>query len=301
MSITKDREAVEEPITKPARGAKAPKAPKAPKASARNARDSAPRAAKPQKGRDAGGRPPVARVDLLPPIVEQRRKQHALERMLVFGLLVLAVVAVAATFVVSLIAFAAEARLAEEEVISAQLKTEEASFSEVSTVKTQLVDYDTAELAALYAEADWGRLMRELDGALPADVEITSESIRVKGADPTGTPPEAGLGLDNLGVIEITYTVTGPGVGSTTQLLNGLQSLTGYASATAVALVNAEDRYSISGTIQLNAAALGGTVRTSQLNADDLLALHDALEVAATTPAAPPAPTDDTPIAEGKG
>lgn len=228
----------------------------------------------------------VARVDLVPPIVEIRRKNAATERKLVAGLLALLIAIVAGGLAVAMLAFTAEGTLAAERVRSQLLLNEQKQYTEVSAVKAQLGAYDGATLAALYSEADWARLMTELDTVLPDDVTLASESITVKGlSDDTSGIIEA-TGLDAPGVIEISFTANAERFDSPTPLLNALKGLTGYVSATVDAVAASNDAgYTITGIVQLGADALGGTARVGQLDADQLAALHEQLDIAATTTA----------------
>ncbi|WP_455132930.1 hypothetical protein [Microbacterium aurum] len=228
----------------------------------------------------------VARVDLVPPIVEIRRKNAATERKLVAGLLALLIAIVAGGLAVAMLAFTAEGTLAAERVRSQLLLNEQKQYTEVSAVKAQLGAYDGATLAALYSEADWARLMTELDTVLPNDVTLATESITVKGlSDDTSGIIEA-TGLDAPGVIEISFTANAERFDSPTPLLNALKGLTGYVSATVDAVAASNDAgYTITGIVQLGADALGGTARVGQLDADQLAALHEQLDIAATTTA----------------
>lgn len=243
--------------------------------------------------RASGGQPLRARADLLPPVVEVRRKQKATRRMLVLGLVGLAVVVAVGAGAAALIAQGKDAGLAAEKARNARLVQEQAQYVEVSTVRAQLVDWDTAQLAALYAEADWARMMRELDAALPGGSSITSEAITVKGQN-GGVEPVAALPpLDAPGLIEVSFTANAESFVATTPLLDRLADMTGYASADVSAVASAEEGYVITGVVRLSSAALGGTARVANLDPATADPLRAALETAVTQP--PPAPaTDDT-------
>ncbi|MGL3148738.1 hypothetical protein ACSS7Z_00115 [Microbacterium sp. A82] len=238
----------------------------------------------------------IARVDLLPPIVGVRRKENATTRLLALGLVGLALIAAVSALAVSFLANAAEGALADENARKAQLLIEQKQYSEVSGIKALLVDYETAEYSALYSETDWARLMRELDMAMPEGVEITSEVITVKGVSTTSSSASAldVTGLDHAGVIEISFTAAAEVFDSPTPLLNALQAFTGYSTATVSAVSGQNDEgYVITGSVQLNAAALGGTGRVGELDAEQLAALHSALEASVALPeVAPAAPAD---------
>lgn len=236
------------------------------------------------------------RVDLLPPIVEARRRQNATLRLLMLALVGIALIAVVASLAVGLLAGAAESSLADERQRTVLLQQEQAKYTDLMQVTSQLADYDSAQLAALYAEADWARIMRELDAAMPAGAAITSESVIVKGlgTDAAAAPAEGAVAIDAPGVIEIAFTAKAPTFDSPTPLLNALQKMTGYVSADVSAVSNGgEDGYTITGAVRLNAAALGGTARTGQFDPKALNQLHETLMTVATSPpAAPTAVTD---------
>lgn len=238
------------------------------------------------------------RVDLLPPIVEVRRKQNATLRLLMLGLVGVAAIAIVASLAMWLLATTAERGLADEQARTATLLQEQNTYADVIAVKSQLGDYGSAQIAALYADTDWSRLMRELDAALPAGVALQSESIRVKGVatDPTpdGAGAEGAVAIDAPGVIEILFSATAPSFDSPTPLLNALAGMTGYVSANVSAVSNTGDEgYTITGAVQLDARALGGTARIGSLDPVELKTLQDALMTAATVPMVPaPAATD---------
>ncbi|MCR2814136.1 hypothetical protein [Microbacterium sp. zg.Y1084] len=225
----------------------------------------------------------VARVDLLPPIVEVRRRQGRTVRLLSLGLIALLVVVVMAAVAVSLLATTAEGHLAAERNRTQLLLIEQAKYTDLATVKSQLADHELAEVVTLYAEADWFRLMTELDTALPEDFALTAESITVKGVSADTRGGAGGTGLDAQGVIEITFTATAARFDSPTPLLNALRGLTGYVSATVDAVsATGEAGYVVTGVIQLGADALGGTARAEALDPEVIAALQLALEAVAT-------------------
>lgn len=247
------------------------------------------------------------RVDLLPPIVEVRRKQNATLRLLMLGLVGVAAIAVVASVAMWLLATAAEQGLAAEQSRTATLLQEQNTYSEVIGVKSKLGDYDSAQMAALYADTDWARIMRELDAALPAGVAIESESIMIKGLSTESAEvasADGSITIDPAGVIEILFSAKAPAFGSPTALLDALSRMTGYVSANVSAVSNTgEEGYTITGAVQLGGAALGGTARVGALDAEQVKSLQDALMAAATTPVAPaPAATDAaTDAATGTG
>lgn len=238
----------------------------------------------------------IARVDVVPPIVEARRRHAATERKLMVGMLALLVAVVAAGLAMAALAMSAESTLSAERTRAQVLLNEQKKYSEVSSIKAHLGGYDGAELAALYSEASWSRLMTELDAVLPADVSLATESITVKVVSDDAASIES-TGLDAPGVIEISFTANAARFDSPTPLLDALSRLTGYVSATVEAVASNESGYLITGVVQLGADALGGTARTDALDADKLTALHEQLEQAATT--SPTTGTETTEATDG--
>ncbi len=236
----------------------------------------------------------VPRVDLVPPIVDIRRRHNALERKLLAGLVVLFAFVVAAGLAVSILAILAENNLTAERTRSEILLNDQKSYQELSTVKAQLGAYDSAEVAALFPEADWSRLMRELDAVLPADVSLVSETVRVKGLTSVTAGGFETTGLDAPGVIEIEFSATADRFDSPTPLLNALAGLTGYVSATVDAVAASTDAgYTITGVVELGTDALGGTARVAALDPELVTRLHEQLDTVATTAPAAATTTDD--------
>lgn len=243
------------------------------------------------------------RVDLLPPIVEVRRRQNKTIRLLMLSLVGIAAIVVVASLAVALTAGVAEAMLAKERQRGTDLLNQQGQYAEVIQVRAQLADAQTAQLAALYPDADWARIMRELDAALPAGMSITSESIAVNGLSGVVDTPLAGsVAIDAPGVVEISFSAAAPSFDSPSPLLAALQNMTGYVSANVSAVANTSEKgYDITGAVRLDGRALGGLARQSTLNADALKQLQDALVLAAITPPAAPAPaTDDTATGTGE-
>ena len=217
----------------------------------------------------------VPRVDLLPPMIEQRRRRTATLRLLMLGLLGLVLIAVTASFAVSVSADEAERELAAAQTRSAQLAAEQGRYTEVAGIKAQLVDTSVARLAALYIEADWQRMMQELDAALPPDVLLTSEVISIV---PVAPAAPGAVTLDAPGLIEIRFTADSGALDQSVPLLGALQNLTGFVSATVDSVVGEELRV-ISGVVRLDARAFG-TPRAGDLDPDTVASLRAALEAA---------------------
>lgn len=260
------------------------KQPKAPKAAAK--------AAPKKQARPAAAMMPMSpRADLMPPSVEIRRREKRTISRLSVGLVFLTGAIVVASLGVTGVAALSEAALANENARKAQLLAEQKNYSEVVAVKALLGDYDAATMTALYSEANWQRTMKELDASMPDGVDITSEVITVKGVgDAKVEIPE--VQLDEPGVVSIDFTALSQDVISSTTVLNRLAAMTGFASAYVSAVSESgEEGYTVTGRVELNAGALGGTTRVMKLDADQLTPLHEALLKSATQPPAPE-PTD---------
>lgn len=235
----------------------------------------------------------VARVDLLPPIVDVRRRQNRIVRGLSWGLFGLILLVALGGVGAALLAASAEAQLDAERTRTQLLLLEQGKYTELQDVRAQLLDHEYAEVAALYAEADWKRLMTELDTALPDDFSLTSETITVKGLGQSDAATD-GPDLDAPGVIEIAFTADAARFDSPTPLLNALSRLTGYLSATVDSVAGDQEAgYVVSGVIQLGEDALGGTARADALDPEVLDPLHTQLEQVATGAVIAP-PTDET-------
>lgn len=231
----------------------------------------------------------VPRVDLVPPIVEQGRRNTRTVRALTYGLGALVVLVGAATVGMAAVATTAEGQLTREQTRGQLLIQQQNQFTELTTVKQQLSDYDAAIPMALAAEADWSRLMTELDRVLPAGVALTTVNITVQGG--ASAAASSGVGLDSPGVIQVDFTAKAGTFDSPTPLLNALSKLTGHQSAKVDAVsATGEDGYVITGVVQLGAEALGGTARVNALDEDLMKDLHQQLEDVATGAVKPSTP-----------
>ncbi|QXT62684.1 hypothetical protein [Tessaracoccus palaemonis] len=241
----------------------------------------------------------VVRVDLVPPIVEARRRSARTIRALVYGLVALIVAVVMAILAMSMLALKAETTLDDERTRGQLLVQQQNEYSELISVKRSLADYEFALPEALFAEANWARLMTELDTVLPDEVTLVTEDVAVRGlGNDDGSVSDNG-GLDAQGVIQISFTANADRFDSPTPLLNALSELTGFQSAT-VDAVSASDEvgYVITGVVQLGSEALGGTSRVKDLDEDLMADLHQQLQDVATGANQEPADTetDDTTI-----
>ncbi len=239
----------------------------------------------------------VVRVDLVPPIVEARRRSARTIRALVYGLLALIVAVVMAILAMSMLALKAETTLDDERTRGQLLVQQQNEYSELISVKRSLADYEFALPEALFAEANWARLMTELDTVLPDEVTLVTEDVAVRGlGNDDGSVSDNG-GLDAQGVIQISFTANADRFDSPTPLLNALSELTGFQSAT-VDAVSASDEvgYVITGVVQLGSEALGGTSRVKDLDEDLMADLHQQLQDVATGANQEPSETDETTI-----
>ena len=246
----------------------------------------------------------VVRVDLVPPIVEARRRSARTIRALIYGLLALIVAVVMAILAMSMLALKAETTLDDERTRGQLLVQQQTEYNELISVKRSLADYEFALPEALFAEANWARLMTELDTVLPDEVTLVTEDVAVRGlGNDDGSVSDNG-GLDAQGVIQISFTANADRFDSPTPLLNALSELTGFQSAT-VDAVSASDEvgYVITGVVRLGSEALGGTSRVKDLDEDLMADLHQQLQDVATGANQEPTETDDTTIdgtTEGK-
>lgn len=240
------------------------------------------------------------RVDLLPPIVETRRKQNGTLRLLSLALVGIAAIAVLASLGAGLGAMQAEGALADETARGQKLAAEEQNYTDVIAINNQLSAQSTAKTAALFWEVDWPNLLVALDGALPAGVSLDSETVTVKpyssngtATTTSGTPVTA---IDKPGVIVVAFEATSPDVPSTIPLLNQLQAIPGVVTARVETFaVDTEVGYRVTGEVQIDATWIGTTARSKAIDSDAVKQLRDDLFKATVTPVTPtPSATSTT-------
>lgn len=121
------------------------------------------------------GGPP--RADLLPPEIKEEKVAKA-QRGRLFGIVILVILAVGAGYTLaSVTAATSQLMLQIENDRTAALLTEQAQYSEVRTLRSQVDSAATAQVILLETEIDWNEYLGLVAETLPAGAEIQTATV----------------------------------------------------------------------------------------------------------------------------
>jgi len=182
-----------------------------------------------------GGEP---RIDFLPLEVKQRKANRKSRRSLVMLVILVVVVSVAGYVYSAGAAVQSQAQLDEARARTQFLLQEQGQYAIARTTATEI---DAAEGAALVGTAPeilWKGYLAELRSKMPSGTKIVMFSIDGLSAiefDPVITVP-----LEKPRAVTITFKATTPSLARANQMVENLETLTGYADAAATTLVTTE-------------------------------------------------------------
>ena len=148
----------------------------------------------------------VARVDLLPPEIGQRRAFRRLQFALAGGVAAVACLAGAAALVTSGHVSTAQEALDAEAAKTTTLQSAQQQYAEVPQVLAEVGQVQSArDTAKAYEVPLYAYLDRIATGA-PADLSLTSLTIAVTGAAPAAAPADgsAPVPIDAVGTVDVT-------------------------------------------------------------------------------------------------
>lgn len=200
----------------------------------------------------------LPQVNLLPPEVKAARAlRHVKQWLVVVLLIVLAIAGVMYAFAL-LARSSADAALADAQSEAVQLKAQEAKYSEVQPVLSDLRRTTDARTLGMAPEVLWKPYLDAIAAVLPQSVSITTFSV-VQGSllVPAPAPPDA---LTNQGIATVQFSArakTLPDSAAWTEALNTIPGFYG-ASTTADTLgdVDGSIGYEVTSMVQVDLAAL---------------------------------------------
>lgn len=156
-------------------------------------------------GAKLGGEP---RVQLLPPVVQQRAKSRAARRMMVFIFVVSLLVAGGASTFAYVGALQAEVALAAEQARTEQLLAEQAKYAEGAKVAGLVSASKEAQLAVTANEADWNELLDKVVAAFPEESAL--RAVQLNSPAPWETPLAPAGVLRSEHAIAATVSIASP-------------------------------------------------------------------------------------------
>ena len=172
----------------------------------------------------------VPRVDLLPPEVKASRRAHATRRMLVYGIVGVAVVMALAIAGSVVLAGQAQSDLATAQAETQTLLSQQQKYIEVKRVQDQVKLVAAGQEVGASTEIQWKDYLDKVQATLPANVAI--QGVTVESSTPLAVFAQATVPLQGPRVATVTFDVSSPTLPQLPQWLDSLSTLPGFADAT---------------------------------------------------------------------
>ncbi|WP_394552998.1 hypothetical protein ACDF64_01405 [Agromyces sp. MMS24-JH15] len=173
-----------------------------------------------------GGAP---RAHLLPPEILKERASRRTTRRLGAVTVVVAVVMLGLTGGAVFLNLQSQFQLAAAQAKTSDLVAAQAEYTDVAQLRNQLALVEAGQQVGVSTEIDWKAYLEQVQGTLPAGVAITG--VRVESATPMTVLSAASGPLKGAKVATVTFTAESGQLPATSDWLNGLSSLPGYADA----------------------------------------------------------------------
>jgi hypothetical protein len=196
------------------------------------------------------------RVQLLPPIVQEREKARAARRTLV-GLIILSLVVVAGGYAFAMF----RAGIAEQSLVDARNATqailsEQAEYAEGTRVATEVAQTQEAQRVVTSLEVLWGPVIAQVGKMLPKGA--TLDSVTGTGQAPwEGTLSPAGP-LRTAHIGELVFVINSKTPIDVVELAAKLPKIIGYADSTVLSTITDGGNVKTTVSLTLNEAAISG-------------------------------------------
>ena len=196
--------------------------------------------------------PAAARVNLLPPEIEQAKRSSRLRSGIIALAILSVLVVVAATAATVVLAAAAQARLFAAQNETILILQEQNEYVEARTLAQRVETVKAAQLTGTLTEIEMQALIRSVDATLPAGVLLSSFAID------SGTPiedfPLPSNPLEQARVATLNLAASIPSIDAIEQWVTGLKTLTGFADVFVSNVARDEDTggYEVIITVNLN-------------------------------------------------
>lgn len=170
------------------------------------------------------------RVDLLPPEVGDRKRGAALRRSVVVGVVAALILSAGLYAFASFKSVEAAVQLDSARSDTLMLLAEQAKFSEVRDLSTQLDTVTLARQVGATTEINWSTFYQSIAVTLPAGVAITAFSV--DSSTPIESLTPVTVPARNPRVATALFTATSADLGSVATWLAALKNVPGYVDAT---------------------------------------------------------------------
>ncbi|MFC5928112.1 hypothetical protein D6T64_10415 [Cryobacterium melibiosiphilum] len=200
-----------------------------------------------------GGEP---RVDLLPPEIRAERRDRLRRRRLGFGVIGVVVVTLLGVGAATFVATTAQVRLQSEQERTVSLLAEQAQYSEIRQMQTQVELARAAQQVGASTEIDWQDYLQEVQATLPDSVFV--ETVDVDSASPLIAYTQATAPLQGARMATVEFTAASLVLPDVPTWLRALATLPGFADALPGSVTRADSSgvYTVTITMHINDAAL---------------------------------------------
>jgi hypothetical protein len=201
--------------------------------------------------------PALPQVNLLPAEISEARTLGVVKQWLVVSLGVTALAVGTVAAVAQLRVQDAAAQLSQANAETAGLLAAQRPFGEVTAVRTELESVRSARSFALGTEILWSDYLGAVEAVTPDGVTI--QTLDYSGATPLVTAPVPSDASVDTGVGTLSFTAQAEGLTDAADWADALDAVPGFddVRVTTAALSDpTADRYTLTGTIQVDEAAL---------------------------------------------
>jgi len=213
--------------------------------------------------KQSGPKPPVPpiviggdpQVSLMPPEVLAGRRGKRMRRSLLWGVLGVVLLVLAAVGGTAVLGFRAQLDLAAAQAQTGSLLAEQTRFREVRTVQDQVTLVEAAQQVGASTEIDWKDYLQKVQATLPADVTLAT--VTIDSATPLATYAQPTVPLQGSRVATLTFQASSPTLPVVPTWLKSLATLPGFADATpgSVTLDPTTATYAVDITMHINETA----------------------------------------------
>jgi hypothetical protein len=199
-----------------------------------------------------------ARVNLLPPEIEQGKRAAAIRRLIVGAAIVSVLAVVGAIGFTAFLAAGAQARLLDAQNETLLILAEQNQYVEVRAIEQKVAAIQSAQFAGTVTEIDLVPVIRSIDAVTPAGTLIAT--FNLDSASPILDFPPPTTPLERPRVATLLLIAIVPSVDSVAQWVTGLKQLDGYSDVTvnAITLDDATGTYQAAIALNLNATLYRG-------------------------------------------
>lgn len=196
---------------------------------------------------------PVPKVNLLPIEIIESRRFRRTQILLAGAVLVVALLAGAGTYLAQRSVSDANDELVASQARVTQLQAEQAKYAAVPQVVGQVEAATTARALAMGSDVLWYRYLNDIDGAVPAGVELSNITASLATAASAGLPSSP-LAAPGIGTIAMNGTAGQ--YDEVSSWLEAINKITGFSSSALTSAARADGTVGWSLTAVIDSTAL---------------------------------------------